>query len=51
MELFKGIKVKFELFEVKDLDNVINIVMVRIGFGYELFGNKYYVIYKDNKKG
>ncbi len=50
-ELLKGIKVKFELSEAKDLDNAINIVMARTGLGYELLGNKYYVIYKDNKKG
>ena len=50
-ELLKGIKVKFALSEAKDLDNAINIVMARTGLGYELLGNKYYVIYKDNKKG
>lgn len=50
-ELLKGIKVKFDLSEAKSIDNAVNILMKRTGLGYELLGNKYYVIYKDNRKG
>lgn len=49
--LVKDILVDFSVSEAPSLDQTINSLLAPVGLSYEHLGGKYYVIYKEGKKG
>lgn len=50
-ELLKDIQVDFDLSEAQHLEEAVNALLETTGLAYEHLGDRYYVIYKDNKRG
>ena len=50
-ELLEGITVDFEIQSEENLEVAINRLLVNTGLRYKFLGSKYYVIYKDDRKG
>lgn len=50
-ELLKDIEVEFDLSDIDDLEEAVSSLLQQTGLGYEHLGGKYYVIYKDDRRG